>query len=67
MKTGIERIDFYDHDKLKKLHERRAMKWLRLFLKAKKGDPKAKEDIKKHEAEDRLLRARANETGYYWT
>lgn len=70
MKTGvptIERIDFYDHGKLEKLQERRARKWIRLFLKAKRGDLKAREEIKKHEAEDRVLRARASYAGYCWT
>jgi hypothetical protein len=64
---AIERIDFYDHEKLDKLHESRARKWLKLFLKAKRGDPKATEAIKKHEAEDRELKRRSNESGYYWT
>ncbi len=63
---NMESIDFYDYAKLDKLHENRARKWLKLFLKAKQGDPKAIEAIKKHEAEDRVLRDRARETGYYW-
>jgi len=63
---AIERINFYNRDKVDKLHKSRAMKWLKLFLKAKRGDPKAIESIKKHEAEDRLLKARAMEAGYYW-
>jgi len=69
MRAGIpavDLIDFYDHEKLEKLHEKRARKWLKLFLKTKRGDPKATEDIKKHEAEDRVFRARACEAGYYW-
>jgi hypothetical protein len=62
----MDRIDFYDHEKLEKLQESRARKWLKLFLKAKQGDPGAVEAIKKHEAEDREIKRRANETGYYW-
>ena len=64
---AIELIDFYDHEKLEKLQESRARKWLKLFLKAKQGDPKALEAIKKHEAEDRELKRRASQSGYYWT
>lgn len=64
---AIECIDFYDHDKLEKLQEKRALKWLKLYVKAKHGDPKAIEALKKHELEDREIRRRAHEAGYYWT
>lgn len=64
---AIELIDFYDYEKLDKLHESRAKKWLKLFLKASKDDSKAKAAIKKHEAEDRELKRRSSATGYYWT
>lgn len=70
MRTGnptLDYLDFYDHSMLEKLQEKRARKWIKLFLKAKKGDPKAIEAIKKHEAEDRVLRESASETGFYWT
>ena len=64
---AIDLIDFCDHDKLEKLHERRAKEWLKLFSKVKQGDQKGILDFKKHEAEDKVLRAKASETGYYWT
>jgi len=53
---AIELIDFYDHGELEKLQESRARKWLKLYLKAKRDDPKAIEAIKKHEAEDREMK-----------
>jgi hypothetical protein len=62
----IDQIDFYDHEKLEKLQESRARKWLKLFLKAKQGDPGALKAVKKHEAEDREIKRKANETGFYW-
>jgi len=70
MRTGnpeLDYIDFYDHDALEKLHEKRAKMWMKLYLKASKGNPKAIEAIEKHEAEDRILREQAKETWYYWT
>jgi hypothetical protein len=42
---SMSSIDFYDHAKLEKLHEKRSMKWLKFYLKAKQGDPKAIEAI----------------------
>lgn len=62
----IDRIDFYDYEKLEKLQESRAKKWIKLILKARQGDPRALEAIKKHEAEDREIKKRANQAGYYW-
>ncbi|CDZ80198.1 hypothetical protein BN1013_00704 [Candidatus Rubidus massiliensis] len=44
----------------------RAKKFLKLWMKAKEGDQKAKEDLKKHDAEEREFKRRANETGYFW-
>lgn len=70
MKMGIfepDAVDFYDWKSLEKLQERRAKKFIKLWAKAKEGDQKAKEELRKHQAEDRVLKARANETGYYWT
>ncbi len=63
---AIELIDFYDHDSLTSLHEKRSKEWLKLWLKAKDGDPKAVRALRNQEAEDEVLRARANETGFYW-
>lgn len=63
---AIDLIDFYDYDGLEKLQETRARKWIKLYLKAKKGEKKAVEAIQKHEEEDRELKKRARESGYYW-
>ena len=63
---AIDLIDFYDYDGLEKLQESRARKWLKLYLKAKKGEKKAVEAIRKHEEEDREIKKRASESGYYW-
>ncbi len=62
----MDSIDFYDYEKLEKLQENRARKWMKLFFKAKRGDAGAVEAIKKHEAEDREIKRRANQAGYYW-
>lgn len=62
----IDLIDFYDYDGLEKLQETRARRWLKLYLKAKKGDKKAVEAIRKHEEEEREIKKRARESGYYW-
>lgn len=62
----IDRIDFYDHEKLDRLHKKRAKEWLKLFLEAKKGGESAKESIRKHEAVDNELRDRSGYTGYLW-
>lgn len=62
----IDLIDFYDYDGLEKLQEIRARKWLKLYLKAKKGDKKAVEAIRKHEEEEREIKKRARESGYHW-
>lgn len=63
---AIDLIDFYDYDGLEKLQEARARKWIKLYLKAKKGEKKAVEAIRKHEEEDRELKQKARESGYYW-
>lgn len=60
-------IDFYDYDKLEKLEERRARKWIKLYVKAKKGEEKALEDLKKHEKENAEIKEKARAAGYYWT
>ena len=62
----IDLIDFYDYDELEKLEERRSMRWLKLYTKARKGDKKAIEDIRKHEKEDLEIKRRARAAGYYW-
>lgn len=63
---AIELIDFYDYDKLEKLQETRARKWLKLYLNAKNGDKKAIKDIQKHEEEEREIKNRARQSGYHW-
>lgn len=63
---AIELIDFYDYDGLEKLQETRARRWLKLYLKAKKGDKKAVEAIRKHEEEEREIKKQARESGYHW-
>jgi len=61
-------IDFYDWGELEKLQEKRARKYIKLYSKAKNGDQKAKEALRKHEAEERrFLRSKATITGYHWT
>jgi hypothetical protein len=63
---AIELIDFYDYDTLEKLQESRVRKWIKLYLKAKKGDKKAIKDIRKHEKEEREIKNRARQSGYHW-
>lgn len=60
-------IDFYDWDKLDKLQEKRATRFFTLLSKAKDGDQKAKEALKKHKAEEKILKTKATITGYHWT
>lgn len=59
-------IDFYDWDALEKLQDKRAKKQMKLWLKAMKGDEKAKKALIKHEEQDAILKERAEETGYPW-
>lgn len=67
-------VDFWDYDELDKLQDKRSYQWLKLFKKIhdarEKGDEKAEEKaiaaMRKHEAIDQLLKAKANETGYFW-
>jgi urate oxidase len=69
-----EYFDYYDHAELEKLNEKRSKQWIRLYKKIKgakeKGDEKAftkaKEAMKKHEDEDSFIKAKAEETGFYW-
>lgn len=60
-------IDFYDWDELERLQERRAKKYIKLCSKAKSGDQKDKEALRKHEAEEKILKIKATITGYHWT
>lgn len=59
-------IDFYDWEKLDRLQEKRAKKLLSLLSKAKDGDQKAKEALRKHKAEEKILKTKATITGYHW-
>lgn len=59
-------IDYYDFDGLEKLQEKRARTWIKLYMKIKKGDPKAKEAMRKHEEETDEIKRRARAVGYYW-
>lgn len=69
-----EYYDYNDHNKLEKLQEKRSFQWIKLYKKIRdakeKGDEKAlakaKEAMRKHEAQDQIIKAKANETGYYW-
>lgn len=60
-------IDFYDWDELERLQEKRAKKYIKLYSKAKSGDQKAKEALRKHESEEKILKTKATITGYHWT
>ncbi len=60
-------IDFYDWDELERLQEKRAKKYIKLYSKAKSGDQRAKEDLRKHESEEKILKIKATITGYHWT
>ena len=59
-------IDFYDWDALEKLRDQRRRKFMKLIVKANKGDEKAKKAIRKYEAEEDILKEKATATGYYW-
>lgn len=69
-----EYYDYYDHDKLEKLQEKRSLQWIKLYKKMmdarEKGDEKAlvkaKEDMRKHEAQNKIIKAKARATGFYW-
>jgi hypothetical protein len=66
--------DFWDHDELEKLQEKRARQWLRLYKKMldarsagnTKALEKAVEALQKHEAQDRILKGKSQQCGYYW-
>jgi len=60
-------VDFYDWDELERLQEKRAKKFIKLYSKAKEGDQKAKEALRKHESEEKILKTKATITGYHWT
>jgi hypothetical protein len=59
-------IDFYDWDELDKLQEKSATRFFTLLSKAKDGDKKAKEALRKHKAEEKILKTKATITGYHW-
>lgn len=60
-------IDFYDWKWLEKLQGQRNKKLVRLLKKAQAGDEDAKKELKEHNRQERILKERANRTGYYWT
>lgn len=62
----LDLIDFYDFDALEKLQETRARKWLRLQLRMRRGDQKAKKELQKLTAEDEEIKTRARKAGFYW-
>lgn len=62
----LNKIDYTDSEALADLQQERAIKWLKCFFKAKRGDVEAIEAIRKHEAEDEEIRGRAAEKGNYW-
>ena len=69
-----EYFDYYDYDKVEKLHEKRSYQWIKLYKKVsdaqEKGDEKALakaiEAMRKHEEQDRIIKAKANQAGYFW-
>lgn len=69
-----EYFDWYDYDKVKKLNEQKSKQWIKLFVKLKtaneKGDKealtKAREALRKHEAEGKICKKKAEEAGFYW-
>lgn len=60
------RINYYNYEEMDKLHQNRAKKWMRLFLKAQQDDQKAAEDLKQHEKHDREITKKARAVGHYW-
>jgi len=46
---------------------KKSQKYIKLYSKAKNGDQKAKEALRKHEAEEKILKIKATITGYHWT
>lgn len=69
-----EYFDWYDYAKVEKLNESRSKQWLKLYVKLKKakesGDEsalaKAREAMRKHEADTQICKRKAEEAGHYW-
>jgi len=67
-------FDWYDYDKVEKLNQTRSSQWITIFKKLKdakeKGDEnsltKARAALRKHEAENKILKQKAEEAGHYW-
>lgn len=59
-------IEFYDWEKLDRLQEKMAKKLLSLLSRVKDGDQKAKEALRKHKAEEKILKTKVTITGYHW-
>lgn len=70
----FEYFDYYDHGELEKLNEKRSKQWIKLYKDIidarKKGNEKglikAKEAMRKHDDQDRFIKAKAEEAGFYW-
>ena len=66
-------FDWYDHDKVEKLQEKRARQWLKIYGKImdakKNGDndalTKAQEALRAHNQQDSILKRKASVAGYY--
>lgn len=72
--SKYEYFDWYDYDKVEKLNKKRSKEWLKLYVKLreakKNGDEKAfnkaQEAFRKHEAESKICKQKAEEAGYCW-
>jgi predicted transcriptional regulator len=69
-----EYFDWYDYYKVEKLNQSRANQWLKIYKKLRdtqeKGDQdatvKARTDLRKLDDENKILKKKAEEAGYYW-
>lgn len=64
--SQFEYIDYYDFDALEKMQDKRARTRIKLYMRVKKGDPKAKDTMRKHNKETDEIKKRALAVGYYW-
>ena len=62
----LKYFDFYDWDALEKLQTTRNKKLMKLWMKARTGDEKARKALQKHEEVDRYIKENASKSGFYW-
>jgi hypothetical protein len=71
---GLDDCNTCDEDKIEKLQEKRARKWLQLykkFMDAREKNDKAalektKEALRKHDEQDRVFKKKAEESCSFW-